>query len=283
VRADIRDGMVKQVIVRNVPLRMALPTLLDGMRLHSGPAERHDIDSYMDSRGAATNYPHSARRALVEADRMSWDAACYRDAERVGFEVGEISPEPPLPHPMCCDLGESWQDGVGCEWDDVLEEVRLKSDPDGSKLALVESYRMEVSVMQFENELPPSLMPAVRENTTASTDDIIAAAGVLSAEQPQSVDASWNAADAQPGDVVAVEETDLGGDGEPVITWQLSQVVLREVIQPAESAHQTCRATQPIVKYTMQIVDTRIPEYDDMSADQLEWTPAPDLAAFSPT
>jgi len=108
IKAAYNDAMCHAVLVRKLTLRDALPVVLDGVRLESSPGDRAAIDQYLSGNGKrkSSNFHHSCRRALVQVDRMSFDALAYRQAKRVGFTAAMVPDRAPLPRPM---TGLAWK------------------------------------------------------------------------------------------------------------------------------------------------------------------------------
>jgi len=74
-------------------LRRALDNMLGGMALvvEAGSATAARIDEYRFGRVSHNNRHHTARRCLVEVDRMGFDRLAFKLAERVGFTAPRVS------------------------------------------------------------------------------------------------------------------------------------------------------------------------------------------------
>ena len=131
IKAAYNDAMCHAVLVRKLTLRDALPVVLDGVRLESSPGDRAAIDQYLSGNGKrkSSNFHHSCRRALVQVDRMSFDALAYRQAKRVGFTAAMVPDRAPLPRPMTCERPEAWEHGVPKLWAQIADEIKAVVDP----------------------------------------------------------------------------------------------------------------------------------------------------------
>ena len=269
IKAAYNDAMCHAVLVRKLTLRDALPVVLDGVRLESSPGDRAAIDQYLSGNGKrkSSNFHHSCRRALVQVDRMSFDALAYRQAKRVGFTAAMVPDRAPLPRPMTCERPEAWEHGTPKLWAQVADEIKAVVDPDQALEAQAQRWKENVVDRMHDLEPMPEPELPVPEGPPP-IDTLLQGLGTLSGNAPTTADASWTADNAQPGDVLALRSADSEGE------WWVNQVCARR----ERTAAGTRSGATPPPRYTLRVVDPRV----DADLLGLEWTPDPCLDAFGP-